>query len=60
MYTEAINHDPAITFFQTGSQMAGRPSFGSWLSYGLGSEVDNLPTFVVLPDSRAWPFTTAV
>ncbi len=48
MYTEAINHDPAITFFQTGSQIAGRPSFGSWLSYGLGSENDNLPAFVVL------------
>ena len=38
MYTEAINHDPAVTFFQTGSQIAGRPSIGSWLSYGLGSE----------------------
>src|SRR5207237_10296260 len=36
MYTEAINHDPAITFFQTGSQIAGRPSLGSWVSYGLG------------------------
>lgn len=48
MYTEAINHDPAITFFQTGSQLAGRPSMGSWLSYGLGSTNDNLPAFVVL------------
>jgi len=48
MYTEAINHDPAITFFQTGSQIAGRPSLGSWLSYGLGSMNDNLPAFVVL------------
>jgi hypothetical protein len=48
MHTEAINHDPAITFFQTGSQQAGRPSFGSWLSYGLGSENKNLPSFVVL------------
>ena len=48
MYTEAINHDPAITFFQTGSQIAGRPSFGSWLSYGLGSANRNLPTFIVL------------
>ena len=38
MHTEAINHDPAITFFQTGSQQAGRPSIGAWLSYGLGSE----------------------
>ena len=48
MYTEAINHDPAITFLQTGSQIAGRPSMGAWLSYGLGSENDNLPTFSVL------------
>ena len=48
MYTEAINHDPAITFFQTGSQIAGRPSMGSWLSYGLGSAHKNLPTFCVL------------
>ena len=48
MYTEAINHDPAITFFQTGSQQAGRPSIGSWISYGLGSSNDNLPTFCVL------------
>jgi hypothetical protein len=48
MFTEAINHDPAITFFQTGSQIAGRPSMGSWLSYGLGSLNDNLPAFVVL------------
>ena len=48
MYTEAINHDPAITFFQTGSQQPGRPSIGSWLSYGLGSENENLPTFCVL------------
>jgi hypothetical protein len=48
MFTEAINHDPAITFFQTGSQVAGRPSMGSWVSYGLGSMNDNLPAFVVL------------
>lgn len=48
MYTEAINHDPAITFFQTGSQQPGRPSMGSWLSYGLGSMNENLPTFTVL------------
>ena len=48
MNTEAINHDPAITMFQTGSQIAGRPSLGSWLSYGLGSENDNLPAFIVL------------
>ncbi|HXE56060.1 MAG TPA: DUF1501 domain-containing protein, partial [Tepidisphaeraceae bacterium] len=43
-----INHDPAITFFQTGHQLAGRPSMGSWLSYGLGSANENLPAFVVL------------
>ncbi len=48
MYTEAINHDPAITFFQTGSQIAGRPSIGSWVHYGLGSMNANLPAFVVL------------
>ncbi len=48
MYTEAINHDPAITFFQTGSQQPGRPSMGSWLSYGLGSSNEDLPGFVVL------------
>ncbi len=46
--TEAINHDPAITFIQTGSQQPGRPSIGAWVSYGLGSENQNLPTFVVL------------
>jgi hypothetical protein len=48
MFTEAINHDPAITFFQTGAQIAGRPSIGSWLSYGLGSENQDLPAFVAL------------
>ena len=48
MHTEAINHDPAITFFQTGSQLPGRPSFGSWVDYGLGSMNENLPTFVVM------------
>ena len=48
MHTEAINHDPAITFFQTGSQLAGRPSIGSWISYGLGSENADLPAFIVL------------
>lgn len=48
MHTEHINHDPAITFFQTGHQLPGRPSMGSWLSYGLGSANDNLPAFVVL------------
>ncbi len=46
--TEAINHDPAITFFQTGAQLAGRPSIGAWLSYGLGSENSDLPAFVAL------------
>src|SRR5882762_1499648 len=48
MYTEAINHDPAVTFFQTGFQIAGRPSIGSWLSYGLGSANEDLPAFVVM------------
>jgi len=48
MHTEAINHDPAITFFQTGNQNSGRPSMGSWMSYGLGNENQNLPAFVVL------------
>ena len=48
VHTEHINHDPAITFFQTGHQLAGRPSMGSWLSYGLGSANENLPAFVVL------------
>ncbi len=48
LFTEQINHDPAITFFQTGHQLAGRPSIGAWLSYGLGSLNDNLPTFIVL------------
>jgi uncharacterized protein (DUF1501 family) len=48
VHTEAINHDPAITFIQTGSQQPGRPSIGSWISYGLGSESENLPAFVVL------------
>ena len=48
MHTEAINHDPAITFMQTGSQQPGRPSMGSWLSYGLGSEAEDLPAFVVM------------
>lgn len=48
MYTEAINHDPALTFFQTGAQQGNRPSMGSWVSYGLGSENKNLPAFTVL------------
>jgi Protein of unknown function (DUF1501) len=48
MHTEHINHDPAVTFIQTGNQIGGRPSMGSWVSYGLGSENKNLPAFVVL------------
>jgi hypothetical protein len=48
MQTEAINHDPAVTFFQTGFQIAGRPSIGSWIAYGLGSESQDLPAFVVM------------
>ncbi|HEY1603272.1 MAG TPA: DUF1501 domain-containing protein [Pirellulales bacterium] len=48
MFTEAINHGPGVTFLQTGSQIAGRPSMGAWLSYGLGQENANLPSFVVL------------
>ena len=63
--TDAINHDPAITFIQSGSQQPGRPSMGSWVSYGLGSENQDLPAFVVLisqpsglnidqPSSRAY------
>lgn len=48
LFTEAINHDPALTFFQTGAQQGNRPSMGSWLSYGLGSENRNLPAFCVL------------
>ncbi len=57
MHTDAINHDPAVTFLQTGSQFAGRPSIGAWLSYGLGSENENLPSFVVLvtKDKRGQP-----
>jgi len=53
LHTEAINHDPAITFFCTGHQQPGRPSMGAWLSYGLGSLNDDLPTFVVLVSKDA-------
>ncbi len=53
VFTEQINHDPAITFFQTGHQLPGRPSIGSWLSYGLGSENQNLPAFIVLVSKNA-------
>jgi hypothetical protein len=48
LHTEQINHDPAVTFFQTGFQLAGRPSIGAWMLYGLGSESENLPGFIVL------------
>jgi hypothetical protein len=48
MHTDAINHDPAVTFFQTGFQLAGRPSAGAWIAYGLGSENQDLPAFVVM------------
>ncbi len=53
IHSEAINHDPAITFFQTGNQLPGRPSIGSWVSYGLGSDNKNLPTFIVLVSKNA-------
>ena len=53
MQTDAINHDPAITFFQSGSQLPGRPSMGAWISYGLGSLNDNLPAFIVLVSKNA-------
>ena len=55
LYTEAINHDPATTFIQTGNQIAGRPSLGAWASYGLGSESQNLPAFVVLVSRPSGP-----
>tara|TARA_R110002049_G_scaffold4601_5_gene32398 strand:+ start:561140 stop:562585 length:1446 start_codon:yes stop_codon:yes gene_type:complete len=51
MYTEAINHDPAITYFVTGDQLPGKASLGSWLSYGLGTENENLPAFLVMTAS---------
>jgi hypothetical protein len=53
MYTEQINHDPALTFFQTGHQIAGRPSIGSWINYGLGSVNENLPAFIVMVSKNA-------
>jgi hypothetical protein len=53
MHTEQINHDPAITFFQTGHQLPGRPSIGAWLSYGLGADNMNLPAFIVLVSNNA-------
>lgn len=51
LHTEAVNHAPGVTFFMTGSQIPGRPSMGSWLTYGLGSESENLPAFVVMTSS---------
>ncbi len=51
LYTEAVNHAPGVTLFMTGSQVPGRPSMGAWLSYGLGTETDNLPAFVVMTSS---------
>ena len=51
LHTEAINHGPGVTMMQTGSQFPGRPSMGSWLTYGLGSETENLPGFVVMVTS---------
>jgi uncharacterized protein DUF1501 len=53
MYTDAINHDPAITFLQTGAQLPGRPSIGAWISYGLGSESADLPAFVAMSSRGA-------
>ena len=52
MHTEAINHDPGMTFFQTGAQLVGKPSIGAWLSYGLGTMNSDLPSFVVMVTSR--------
>lgn len=51
LHTEAVNHAPGVTLFMTGAQVPGRPSIGSWLSYGLGSDTENLPTFVVMTSS---------
>ncbi len=51
MHTEAVNHAPGVTLFMTGAQVPGRPSMGAWMSYGLGSESDNLPTFVAMTSS---------
>ncbi len=60
MHTDAINHGPGVTFMQTGSQIGGRPSIGSWLSYGLGSSNDNLPSFVVMitKDQKGQPLVS--
>src|SRR5204863_6247041 len=51
VWTEAINHDPAVTYICTGHQLPGRPSLGAWLSYGLGTTNENLPAFVVMTPS---------
>lgn len=61
MHTDAINHEPAVMFMQTGSQLSGRPSIGSWLSYGLGSDNKDLPNYVVLlsKGSRGQPLSSA-
>ena len=59
MTTEAINHDPAHMFMNTGSQIAGRPSMGAWVTYGLGSEAENLPGFVVLVSTGQGALTPA-
>ena len=53
MFTEQINHDPALTFMQTGNQLPGRPSIGAWVNYGLGSDNENLPAFIVLVSNNA-------
>ena len=60
LHTEAINHGPAVTYMQTGSQFPGRPSIGAWLSYGLGSANDNLPSFVVMvtKDKKGQPLVS--
>ena len=55
MHTEAINHEPAITFIQTGSMIAGKPCIGAWVAYGLGTTNKDLPTFVVLNASHSHP-----
>ena len=60
MFTEAINHDPAITFIQTGHQQPGRPSIGAWFSYGLGSESDDLPAFVVMLSKNTNPIAQPI
>ena len=55
MHTDAFNHDPAVTFIPTGSQIPGRPTIGAWLTYGLGSEAQDLPGFVVLISGGGQP-----